>query len=103
MSDFFLYGLAVLGFLFLILALFYASRIKKVFASISRLERPWLLLEIGIVCLFTSLLVRVIDSLGLTNSNWLRPVGNLFLVIAAFFILYAMVTMKRAWTITRSD
>jgi protein-S-isoprenylcysteine O-methyltransferase Ste14 len=33
----------------------------------------------------------------------LGPVGNVLLVLSAFFILWAMVTMKRVWTISESD
>ncbi len=103
MISLYLYWLIGLGLLFPILTLFYISRIKNVFSAVSRLERPWLLLEVGVAFLFASLLTTATgDILGLVNAL-LRPVGNLLLILAAFFILWAMVTMKRAWTISEND
>jgi len=99
----YLYGLVTLGLLILILTLFYISRVRGLFAAVPRLERPWLLFEAGVILLFASLLVAAIsDSFGLT-SGLLGPVGNVLLVLTAFFILWAMVTMKRVWTISESD
>jgi hypothetical protein len=99
----YLYGLVTLGLLILILTLFYISRVRGLFAAVPRLERPWLLFEAGVILLFASLLVAAIsDSFGL-NSGLLGPVGNVLLVLTAFFILWAMVTMKRVWTISESD
>jgi len=103
MIGVYFYWLIGLGLLFPIATLFYISRIKNVFSAVSRLERPWLLLEVGVALLLASLLATAIgDGLGLAYSL-LRPAGNLLLVLAAFFILWAMVTMKRVWTISESD
>jgi hypothetical protein len=99
----YLYGLVATGLLTLILTLFYTSRVRSLFSGVPRLERPWLLFEAGVILLFASLLAAAIgDSFGL-NSDLLEPVGDLLLVLAAFFILLAMVTMKRVWTISESD
>jgi hypothetical protein len=103
MISVYLYWLIGLGLLFPILTLFYINRIKSVFSHVSRLERPWVLLEVGVALLFASLLTTATsDGLGLANGL-LRPAGNLLLILAAFFILWAMVTMKRVWTISESD
>ena len=103
MISAYLYGLVTLGLLILILTLFYISRVRSLFSGVPRLERPWLLFEAGVILLFASLLVAAIgDSFGL-NSDLLEPVGDLLLVLTAFFILLAMVTMKRVWTISESD
>ncbi len=103
MTSVYLYGLTVLGLLFAVLALLYISRVKSLFAAVSRLERPWLLLEIGVILLLASFVSAAISNAVSSTSNLLRPLGNLLLVITSFFILYAMVTMKRVWTISDSD
>ena len=103
MISAYLYGVIAIGLLIPIFTLFYISRVRSLFAAVPRLERPWLLLEVGVVLLFASLLATATsDSLTYTSSL-LRPLGNVLLVLTAFFILYAMVTMKRAWTISEND
>jgi protein-S-isoprenylcysteine O-methyltransferase Ste14 len=103
MISAYLYGVIAIGLLIPVFTLFYISRVRSLFAAVPRLERPWLLLEVGVVLLFASLLATATsDSLAYTSSL-LRPLGNVLLVLTAFFILYAMVTMKRAWTISESD
>jgi hypothetical protein len=101
--DAYVYGLVIVGLLTLVLTLFYTSRVRSLFSGVPRLERPWLLFEAGVILLFASLLVAAIeDSFGL-NSDVLGLLGDLLLALTAFFILWAMVTMKRVWTISESD
>jgi len=98
----FLLGIAAAGPVFSAVAIYYITGLKKGFAGVRRLERPWLFLECGV----TSLIVA-----GLTNPwpgvsspiDLLHLVQTVAVVVAAFFILTAMVLMKQAWTIREED
>jgi protein-S-isoprenylcysteine O-methyltransferase Ste14 len=103
MTSIYLYGLTALGLIFPVLALLYISQVRSIFAAVPKLERPWLLLEIGVILLLASLVTAAISNTLSSASNVLRPLGNLLLVLTSFFILYAMITMKRVWTISESD
>jgi len=103
MISAYLYGVIAIGLLIPVFTLFYISRVRSLFAAVPRLERPWLLLEAGVVLLFASLLSTAISDSLTPTSSLLRPLGNVLLVLTAFFILYAMVTMKQAWTISEND
>jgi predicted transporter len=102
MNSSFLLGIAAVGVVFSVVAIYYITGLKKGFAGLRRLERPWLVLECGVASLIIA---------GLTNSwpdvssriDLLRLVQTVAVVVAAFFILTAMVLMKQAWTIREED
>jgi protein-S-isoprenylcysteine O-methyltransferase Ste14 len=76
--------------------------VKNTFAALPRLERPWLLLGLGVASLFVAASTIPIGELSL-SVEFLHLIQIVAVVLAAFFILTAMVTMKQAWTITESD
>ena len=102
MNSSFLLGIAAVGLIFSVVAIYYITGLKKGFADLQRLERPWLVLECGVASLIIA---------GLTNSwpgvsppiDLLHLVQTVAVVVAAFFILTAMVLMKQAWTIREED
>lgn len=86
-----------------ILALVYIFRIKNAFASIPRLERPWIVLEGGVALLFLGVfLIAVKDLLGLSIA-YLDELVDALIAISALFILAAMFMMKRAWTVGEGE
>ena len=103
MISAYLYGVIAIGLIIPFFTLHYISRVRSLFSGVPRLDRPWLLLEVGVVLLLASLLVTAISDSLAHASSLLRPLGNLLLVLTAFFVLYAMATMKRAWTISETD
>jgi len=84
-------------------AIYYVSRVKSLFAAIPSLERPWLLLEVGLASLFFGIaLILFRDLLGLSPRIWDVLNSTVFVVSTAIFLV-AMVLMKRAWTIPSSE
>jgi len=102
MNSSLLFGISAIGLVCSSIALYYVTRVKNAFAALPRLERPWLLLEVGVACLIVAVLT--IPAGVLTSpSGFLHLVQTVAVVLAAFFILTAMVTMKQAWTIKEDD
>ena len=102
MSSPFLLGIAGLCVAFSAVAIFYIARLKNGFAGLRRLERPWLVLEWGVASLIVAALT--VPWPGVTTSfGLLHLVQIVGVVLAAFFILTAMVLMKQAWTIGEDD
>lgn len=99
MSSLVVLGISVAGVVFSVVAIYYIARLKNGFASLQRLERPWLALECGVA----SLIIAVITVPWLDASASLDLLQTLAVVLAAFFILTAMVLMKQAWTIGEGD
>jgi len=102
MNSSLLVGMAGIGILCSIIAIYYITRIKSSFAALPRLERPWLLLELGVASLFVAALTIPIEEF-LIQISLVHFVQSASVVSAAFFILTAMVTMKQAWTIKETD
>ena len=101
MNSSFLLGIAAVGLVFSAVAIYYITVLKNVFAGLRRLERPWLVLEFGVASLIVAALTvpwPVSTSVGL-----LHLVQIVAVVVAAFFVLTAMVMMKQAWTIREGD
>ena len=101
-SGFFL-GIISLGLFLPAAAIYYVSRVKSLFAAIPRLERPWLLLEVGLASLFFGLALTLFrDMFGLSPAIWDGLNTTIFILSTAIFLV-AMVLMKRAWTIPSSE
>lgn len=97
-----LLGIAAIALVCSAIATYYITRVKSAFADLPRLERPWLLLGLGVAFLFIAALTIPVDELSQSTaiSDLIQTTA---VVLAAFFILTAMVTMKQAWTIRKSD
>ena len=95
-----LFAIAAFGLVCSAIAAYYIIRVKGAFADLPRLERPWLLLELGVVSLFVAALTIPIGGLSVGILHLIQIAA---VVSAAFFILTAMVTMKQAWTIKEGE
>jgi hypothetical protein len=102
MNSSLLVGLAAISLACSTIAIYYTIRVKNGFAALPRLERPWLLLGLGVASLFAAASTIPISELSL-SAGILHLIQIAAVVSAAFFILTAMVTMKQAWTIKESD
>ena len=102
MNDPALLIIAAFGLVCSAIAIYYITRVKKSFASLPRLERPWLLLELGVASLFAAALTIPLSELS-PSFSYSHLIQIVAAVLSAFFILTAMVTMKQAWTIKEGD
>ena len=102
MSSPFLLGMAVLGLAFSAVAIYYITVLKNGFAGLQRLQRPWLLLDCGVASLIVAVLT-IPWSPGGSTTVVVRLSQIVAVVVSAFFVLTAMVLMKRAWTIREGD
>ena len=101
MSSLFLLGMAALGLAFSAVAIYYITVLKNGFAGLQRLERPWLLLDCGVASLIVAALT--VPWPGVSPTVVVHLVEIVAVAAAAFFVLTAMVLMKRAWTIREGD
>jgi len=91
------FGMFILGLVFPAAAAYYISRVKSLFAAVPGLERPWVLLQAGVSSLFVAVLLVGIGSQFETPPPILNIAEYLVVVLTGFFILVAMVLMKRVW------
>ena len=102
MSDPFLFSISVFGLFSSTIAIHYIIRVAGSFTGLSRLYRPWLLLGLGVVSLFLAVLTSPLTEL-IPTFAYSHLVQTVAVVVAAFLVLTAMVTMKQAWTIKETD
>jgi hypothetical protein len=89
------FGIIFLGLVFPAAGVYYVSRVKRLFATVPRLHKPWILLGAGVGSLFiTMILVTLRDVVGLSTSI-VDPIFSVVLVICAFLVMLAMILMKR--------
>jgi hypothetical protein len=93
--------MAAVGLVFSGVAIYYITVLKSGFAGLRRLKRPWLVLEFGVASLIVAALS--VPWPVSTSVDVLHLVQIVAVVVAAFFILTAMVMMKQAWTIREGD
>jgi hypothetical protein len=89
-----------------ILAFVYIFKVRNTFASIPRLEKPWIVLEGGVALLFIGVLLNAIRdamSIGGIQPGFSGEFAEAIITVSAIFILAAMVMMKRAWTVTERE
>lgn len=88
-------GVVVLGLIFPGAAIYYVSRVKKLFTTVPRLDKPWILLGAGVASLFVSVLLVALRDIAGMSASIVDSVFDVTLVICAFFIMSAMILMKR--------
>jgi hypothetical protein len=91
------FGLFVLGLVFPAAAVYYISRVRSLFAVVPRLKKPWILLQAGVLSLFIAILLVGIRSSIDTSTSLLDTMQYSVVALAGFFILAAMILMKRVW------
>jgi hypothetical protein len=88
-------GVFALGLVFPAAAIYYISKVKRLFATVPRLDKPWILLSAGVGSLLISLLLEALrDLLDLSTAT----TNFLFIAIlsgCSFFVMSAMILMKR--------
>jgi hypothetical protein len=89
------FGVFFLGLIFPAAAIYYISRVKRLFASVPMLGRPWILLGAGVGSLLVSLLLESLRDVAGISASTADSVFTGILAICAFFVMSAMVLMKR--------
>jgi hypothetical protein len=89
-------GVFVLGLVFPGAAIYYISRVKRLFATVPRLDKPWILLSAGVGSLLISLLVEALRALVGLSAGTADFIFIAILSVCSFFVMSAMVLMKRA-------
>jgi len=102
MYSSFLFTDVAIGIVCSIVAIYYIRGLKNSFAGVLRLERPWLLLECGVLSLIVAVLTIPWMIIS-TSVSILHLAQIVAVVVAGFFVLTAMVMMKQAWTIKEDD
>jgi protein-S-isoprenylcysteine O-methyltransferase Ste14 len=102
MTDPVLLGIATVCFVCSLIAINLVIRVKNTFSALPRLERPWVLLALGVASVLVAALTVLFPEVY-PSFEFTRLIQIVAAVSAAFFILTAMVTMKRAWTIGEGD
>jgi hypothetical protein len=93
---------AAFGLICSAVAMYYMVRVRASYAALPRLERPWLVLAFGVAALFVADLMIPLGEFS-PSFGYSRFIQLAAAILAAFFVLSAMVTMKKAWTIGESD
>jgi hypothetical protein len=88
-------GVFVLGLVFPGAAIYYISKVKRLFATVPRLDKPWVLLGAGVGSLLVSLLIEAIRGLVGLSAGSAEFLFIALLSLCSFFVMFAMVLMKR--------
>jgi len=88
-------GVIFLGLVFPAVGVYYVSKVKRLFASVPHLDKPWLLLGAGLGVLFVSVLLLLLRYMGGVSSAAIDPLLDLTLTICAFLVMSSMFLMKR--------
>jgi len=89
------FGMIFLGLVFPAAAVYYISRVKRLFAAVPRLDKPWILLGAGVGSLFVSVLLVALREVAGISASIADPLFDLVLVVCMFLVMSAMILMKR--------
>lgn len=89
-------GVVFVGLVFPAAAVYYISRVKRLFATVPGLGKPWVLLGAGVALIFVSLLLQALRVLGGMSADLVDFLFIAILSACSFFVMSAMILMKRA-------
>jgi len=89
------FGMIFLGFVFPAAAVYYISRVKRLFATVPRLDKPWILLGAAVGALFISVLLEALRDIAGMSTSVVDIVFGVTVVVCSFVVMLAMVLMKR--------
>ena len=88
-------GVITFGLVFPAAAIYYISRVKRLFATVPMLDKPWILLGAGVGALLLSLLLESIGGMTGVSPGTTDSAFTTLLAICAFFVMLSMLLMKR--------
>lgn len=89
------FGIIFLGLIFPAIGIYYVSRVKRLFATVPHLDKPWVLLGIGLGSLFVSVLLVLLRDVAGISAGVVDPLFDVTLTICAFLVMASMILMKR--------
>jgi hypothetical protein len=95
MAGGFAFGVIFLGLVFPAVGVYYVSRVKRLFATVPHLDKPWVLLGGGLGVLFISVLLLSLGEVTGIPVGIIDPVFSIALTICAFLVMSSMILMKR--------
>ncbi|MGA2971711.1 MAG: hypothetical protein ABSE39_03690 [Candidatus Bathyarchaeia archaeon] len=103
-SPFHGHGLIILAAVVLfVLVIWYVLKVKNTFAHIPRLEKPWVVLEGGVVLLFLGIVLIALKDVMNVSFGYLEDIDDGIIAASALFIFAAMVMLKKAWTVNEIE
>ncbi len=95
-------GILSLGLVFPAAAMYYISRVERLFQTVPGLRKPWVLLQVGVLSLFIAILLIGVGSIrGPTPS--LNTIQYVIVVFTGFFIFLSMLWMRQVWSTAPGD
>lgn len=88
-------GVVALGLVFPGVAVYYVTRVKRLFAAVPNLDKPWMLLEAGLVSIFVSVLLIALREFVRTPPNNIDPSLDGAVSLSCFAVMLAVILMKR--------
>jgi len=89
------FGVIFLGLVFPAVGVYYVSRVKRLFASVPHLDKPWVLLGAGLGVLFVSVLSLLLRDVTGISAGIIDPFFDVTLATCAFLVMSSMILMKR--------
>jgi len=88
-------GVIFLGLVFPAIGVYYVSRVKRLFATVPHLDKPWILLGAGVGALFVSVLLLLLRDVSGFSAEILDPLFSVTLTTCALLVMLSMLLMKR--------
>ena len=88
-------GFIFLGLVFPAVGVYYVSRVKRLFATVPHLDKPWVLLGGAVGALFVSVLLLSFKGITGVSAGIVDPLFSVTLTICAFLVMASMILMKR--------
>jgi len=89
------FGVIFLGFVFPAVGVYYVSRVKRLFATVPHLDKPWVLLGGGVGTLFVSVLLLSLREVTGISAGIVDPLLSVTLTVCASLVMSSMFLMKR--------
>ena len=89
------FGFLFLGLVFPAVGVYYVSRVKRLFATVPHLDKPWLLLGGAVGALFVSVLLLSFREITGISAGIVDSLFSVTLTICAFLVMASMILMKR--------
>ena len=89
------FGIIFLGLVFPAVGVYYVSRVKRLFATVPHLDKPWVLLGGGLGVLFVSVLLLSLRDVTGISAGIVDSIFSITLTICAFLVMSSMILMKR--------
>ena len=88
-------GLVALGLVFPGVAVYYVTRVKQLFATVPKLDKPWILLGACLGSIFVSVLLVALREFAGVSPNIIDPFFDGAVSFSSISVMSAVILMKR--------